>query len=515
MADENEKKPIFGVGANLHLGRAEMYLEKGEFANAKEYYEKVLEVDPSNPQAFLGLLLIEKGVKTPIELKGRDIVTSENYQNLVRFGGTNLIPEEVRNIELVKPEDKEKHNKYLDALKIMNSARQANDYKRAADIFVTIKDYKDSSKLFNDCTKQASETEKFAVYKEAKMKMNSSNEELLIAAINGFDSISGWSDADALKLQAQKNLDAIREARKNEVSLLAKQKRKEITIICIAIPAVIAVIAGIVCGILYVKPQMAYKKAEELKNNMQFIAAAESFRALGDYKDSVEQVNYCKFQYGQMLANEEKYEEAINIFYSLGNYNDAYNRALELANLKAVKEENNTANAQVESLKNASVGDTVTVGDYTWTVMAKEDGKVLILSNTDVTYMPYNDSFQTVDWESCSLRTWLNNDFYASFTTPIQNRITTTTLDNPDNITYATSGGNSTEDKIFLFSYKDAVDYFDNVGARAIDGWWWLRTPGEFASFAARVANDGQIYLDGDYVSAACGVRPAMWVDVK
>lgn len=514
MAEENEKKPIFGVGANLHLGRADMYLQKGDFTSAKEYYEKVLEVDPSNPQAFLGLLLVEKQVKTPIELKGREIVTSENYQNMVRFGGADLIPEEVKNLELINPEDKEKHTKYLEAIKIMNSARQANDYKKAADIFATIKDYKDSSKLMSDCTKQANETEKFAIYKAAKMKMNSTNEDILIAAIEGFDSISGWSDADALKAQAQKNLDAVLEKQKNEVSLLEKQKRKEIAIVSIAIPVIVAIIVAIVCGIIYLKPYIAYKKAEELKINKEFVAAAESFRALGDYKDSVEQENYCKFQYGQMLANEERYDEAINVFYSLGNYNNAYSRAVELINIRALKEENNLANSQIDALKNASVGDSIDLGDYSWTVMAIEDGKALILSNTNVTFMAYNDTFKTVDWENSSLRSWLNNDFYTSFTTPIQNRITLTTLENPDNITYSTAGGNNTEDKVFLFSYKDAVDYFDKVGARAIDGWWWLRTPGEYPSYAARVANDGQIYLDGDYVSAACGVRPAMWVDI-
>lgn len=513
MAETNANKSAAGLSANLHLGRAEMYFQNGDFVSAKEYYQKVLEVDPSNPQAFYGLLLIEMNVIDPLKLKGTAYKQSENYANLVRFGGANLLPEELEEEE-VKPEDRDKHAKYVEATKLMNTARQANDYTAAANIFSTIKSYKDSAKLYTECNKKAQETELFAIYKEAKMKMNSTNEEILLAAIKGFDSLSGWSDSDALKAQTQKNLEAIREKRMNEESLLDKQKRREKLLLGIGIPAVIIVIALIIVGIVYLKPLSEYNKAVSLKNNMDFVAAAESFRALGDYKDSVEQENYCKFQYGQLLVNEEKFDEAIQIFYGLGNYNNSYSRAQEVMTLKETKEENTLATSQLNSLKSANVGSVVTVGDYSWTVMAIEDGKALLLSDTDVIFMPYNDTFTTVDWETCSLRGWLNDEFYNSFTTAIKNQIVLTTLENPDNITYSTSGGNNTEDYIFLFSYKDAVDFFGNVSSRAIDGWWWLRTPGEFPSYAARVANDGQIYLDGDYVSAACGVRPAMWINV-
>jgi len=45
--------------------------------------------------------------------------------------------------------------------------------------------------------------------------------------------------------------------------------------------------------------------------------------------------------------------------------------------------------------------------------------------------------------------------------------------------------------------------------------WWWLRSPGYYAEYAAVVSIGGSVHIRGDYVySGAGGVRPALWLNL-
>ena len=104
-----------------------------------------------------------------------------------------------------------------------------------------------------------------------------------------------------------------------------------------------------------------------------------------------------------------------------------------------------------------------------------------------------------------------------------------------------TSGGNNTQDKVFLLSYAEANKYFgvtydnnNNIEARvaptayaikmgaetsssnktadgAAAGWWWLRSPGHNLRVCARVGSGGS-----PLCSAAKGcIRPALWINLE
>ena len=94
------------------------------------------------------------------------------------------------------------------------------------------------------------------------------------------------------------------------------------------------------------------------------------------------------------------------------------------------------------------------------------------------------------DWSTSSLRTWLNNDFLASFEPDEANRIRKTKLDNSYsteydyNVTASCELGSSddTEDSVFILSKQEFFRYFDgkpygiNVCAlRPVDT--WCRSP--------------------------------------
>lgn len=524
---DNFDSNVNGLGTSLPLGRADMYLKRGDFANAKSYYEDVLNNDASNARAYLGLLLIEAGVTQAEDLSSSnfDYKNSENYKNLVRCGGESLIPPPgsvaKSYVNTAAKEDSASEAQYSEALRIMQRARYAQDYQTAANIFLTIKGYKDAAKLYNECNDKAVEADRFALYKEAKMKMNSTSEEVLISAIQQFDSISGWSDVDNLKAQTQKRLDEIREKRLQEESLVEKQKRKEKRAVAITIPAVIVVIAAIIAVIVILVPYLKYKKAMDLKTEGNFIEASNSFRALGDYKDAVDQVDACKYKEAERLLETEQYDEAIDLFYSIGGYGDAAIQAINCEKMLAKQADLSKAQSQIDKLKKSAEGDVVTIGDYEWTVLKIEDGNALLFANSAVNILPYNTEFKEIEWRDCSLRAWLNGEFYNSFNKEIKTRIQQTTISNPNNNRAKTPDGaaapdgEDTQDYIYILNSDEVVNLLGGVSGRVSDTWWWTRTPGQYSSYASRVGNDGQIYLDGDFVSALCGVRPVMWVSVS
>ena len=202
-----------------------------------------------------------------------------------------------------------------------------------------------------------------------------------------------------------------------------------------------------------------------------------------------------------------------------------------------------------EAINSANVGDYVKFGvyeqdndtsngkeDIEWLVLAKENGKALLISRYLLDFRPYNTEWTDVTWETCTLRTWLNGTFYYSaFSGAEQEQIATTTVTADANPDYDTDPGNDTYDKIFLLSINEANRYFSSDSARQCKttkyienqqplrgkGYdsWWLRSPGSRSNQAAFVWYTGDIDSRGDAVrnpeSNGDFVRPALWINLN
>ena len=214
-----------------------------------------------------------------------------------------------------------------------------------------------------------------------------------------------------------------------------------------------------------------------------------------------------------------------------------------------------------ETLGKANVGEYVTFGRYEqdndkangkepieWLVLDKQDGKMLLLSKYTLDCKPYHVEWgEDVTWEMCTLRSWLNKEFYNNaFNSIEQSCIKETHVITEDNtywLSGTSEGGNDTYDKLFLLSVEEALTYFNPDGyekdparrtqltayAKANGGsasksdeyfgnaQWWLRTMGTSQEFASYVNHTGKV--DSNGTSAASDdfatVRPALWVSIE
>ena len=169
--------------------------------------------------------------------------------------------------------------------------------------------------------------------------------------------------------------------------------------------------------------------------------------------------------------------------------------------------------------------------EISWRVLAIEDDKALLISEKLLDYVPYHDKWEDVTWETCSLRRWLNEDFYKkAFGFFERGKIALTTLDNSANEEYGTVSCTDTQDKIFVLSIDEVLEYFNSdedistsvtdyaqIKSRVGLIWssWWLRSmySSEYYYIPATVHYYGgidkiKILSDNTYTA----VRPAMWV---
>ena len=184
-----------------------------------------------------------------------------------------------------------------------------------------------------------------------------------------------------------------------------------------------------------------------------------------------------------------------------------------------------------------------------WQVLSVDGDDVFLLADKVLDCQPYNIECTSVTWETCSLRTWLNEEFYnAAFSDTEKAAIIETTVTNADNPVYDTEGGTDTKDKVYQLSLSEVSDpaygfhgemrYGDEarIGkatsyVEAKGDWqnkekgikWWLRSPGEDDTYVADVDDDGYTnpHGEGGYFMndvlcpSISGVRPALHLNLS
>ena len=271
--------------------------------------------------------------------------------------------------------------------------------------------------------------------------------------------------------------------------------------------AVVAIIVVIIINTVII-PANKYSKAEEYLNNKKYTEAIKKYKELGDYKDSKDKIKLANYNQAKDYLTNQEYAKAYDSFLLIKGYKDVD---------EILKNDTN----MIEEKKKFQVGNQVDFGNYKWTVLAQENGKALLITTDCVEEREYNEEYESITWENCTLRKYLNNEFYNKFNEEEKSLIVKTKVINNDNSVYGTAGGNDTEDNIFLLSIDEANKYFKSDDERIAnyDGeaaWWWLRSPGYDGSNAAYVNRGGNVDYFGDYVSHDdIAIRPALWINLE
>lgn len=201
-----------------------------------------------------------------------------------------------------------------------------------------------------------------------------------------------------------------------------------------------------------------------------------------------------------------------------------------------------------------------------WRVLSVNGQDAFLMADLSLDDQRYNDSYVSVDWENCTLRSWLNgyggssnvckkdyrNDNFmdTAFNSSQKEILKKIVVTNDKNSCYGTEGGNDTADTIFLLSEKEVCDtsygfisegtewddarrskcstYATAMGCHtnsnqsvspAFAGcWstWFLRSPGESSLNAVDVSVAGIVGLAGAYVASNLhAVRPALHINLE
>lgn len=201
------------------------------------------------------------------------------------------------------------------------------------------------------------------------------------------------------------------------------------------------------------------------------------------------------------------------------------------------------------------IGEYMKFGTYQgeeiqWRVIDADEGnnKVLLLSEYGLDAKPYNeDSTPDIDWEDCTLRQWLNGEFYESaFTDAEKEKIILSTSEGFPEHNSRVPGGEytylerETEDNVFLLSYTEVYHYISNETGDETNPArlcypteyaknnpdihiyndacsWWLGPA--HRGYAGKhgpvvVSSHGAIHVESDVDCAEYAVRPAMWIEL-
>ena len=230
-------------------------------------------------------------------------------------------------------------------------------------------------------------------------------------------------------------------------------------------------------------------------------------------------------------------------------------------NVAVEKKTTESIKDKIVDISKADQGDIITFGTYEqdnnlengqepirWIVLSKNKSRLLVMSKYGLDAQPYNSVEEDVRWENCSLRKWLNEDFYnTAFSDEEKTKIQTKPIKNDKNPFYETSTASAdTQDKVFLLSIEGATNaeyrfnadrtynddlrkcaptfYAINRGGQLSDddtaenlpaGLWWFRTVGQYEYKAAYVIGRGYIRKDGWTVTNNYFIRPVISISLK
>jgi tetratricopeptide (TPR) repeat protein len=181
---------------SLHK-RMTMFLENGEWKQAEEYANRILDIEPEHAQAYVGLLCVEVHAKDEKELpssiarlnseQGVWIDTNKNFTNAMRFADDAFRREIIYAVA-----SEQMKNEY---------------YMVAAEGFKKLSGYRDSEAKIAECENQEQKRLKNAYDKAVEIGKKAIRLKELGIATNAFGKLGDFLDSHEQKEKFEKRLD--------------------------------------------------------------------------------------------------------------------------------------------------------------------------------------------------------------------------------------------------------------------------------------------------------------------
>ncbi len=523
------------------LKHISLFLEDGNWQEADEYCERVLDSDPENAQAYLYKLMAKMEVRKTEDLRNQaqPFDSEDMYRKTVRFADEELknTLEEYNAYIKDRNEKKRIESIYKKAIYDMGYARDEISYKIIIEDLDEIPGYKDADEKKKECEEKAEECRLESLYNSAAELQTVQSEDNQLRAAKQFEELGTYKDSAERVQQCRDKAEEIRteeerikaEREKAEKERKAKAKKKKIVLIIISSVVAVCAVLALIYGIVIV-PSIKYNEALALVESKNYDEAIAIFEELGDYSDSADKIPETKYKKAENLVSNKEFDTAIEIFNELGEYQNCKKR------IEEIKFDNPYLYEMGEKMQigNYMQNNSTYKSPITWAVLAKEDNKILLITDKVIECKQYSESENKSTWDESSIRTWLNDKFLnEAFTPEEQDKILITYVSADENPRFDVYQGASTQDKIFILSINEAEKYFNSPKERLceptdyvlakrpyisnVDGvnscHWWLRTHGKFDGSSTYVTSTGYTYELGDGVTADqyC-IRPAMWI---
>ncbi len=327
--------PLDPTNIEAVLKRAFIFIEDGLYDRADKYLEIVLDQEPENAEAYLGKLMSEIRVGTKEDLKNarEPFDYNNNYKKVIRYGDENLKSFLIECIEHINNRNEHEHilaektrliNTYAKAVEIMTCAESEKEYKDAITLFESIKGYENSEQFINDCLELAKQAKIKDTYLQAVKIMDTAKGPIAYnKAAKLFESIKDYNNSEKLSQQCLDRAYIANESMKT-------QERKTI-VISIVCGAVIFVL--ILLNVFVIVPYGGYLFGNySAYINMYKITEFEVPKGVTEIKDGAfngcENLKTVKIHNGVTSIGDEAFKNCKNLesvtipdsVTSIGNY---------------------------------------------------------------------------------------------------------------------------------------------------------------------------------------------------
>lgn len=352
--------------------RAHIFLEDGDFENAGRYFDRVLDIEPKNAQAYFGKFLTQCGVHSAEELvekatqfeikpqNERVEVCAEDTERIEQLVEQYTVPGYLTKAE-IRQELRDYDRGYSSALPylrelmkrqkdLMDGSREfirAEQYAKGdfaaylAEIRKAIEEPTHLREMLDEARTEEEKTVKRI--SEGYREFLDEKEQSLAAR---FEEAIKKRDEDERKAE---------EDRKRAAEIERKRKMQDSIITFSVCFMLVAIVAAAMIRSNWVMSE-EYKRAQELLAEGHYDEAITVFGQITSYRDSEERILSVKYAKAEALLASGDYDGAIPVFEELGDYENAPERILaakyEKAEALLASEDYKGAIAEFENLGN-------------------------------------------------------------------------------------------------------------------------------------------------------------------